>query len=119
MTMSCCCSSTHMRCDACIRSDQVLLDIYVRPEQPVVSYLTPLTGLTAEVVQSQGVPLAQALAALRAVLPRNAVLVGQNILQDVTWLGLREGVDYASVMDLSGDCTLPASPPPITAFIAL
>lgn len=32
---------------------------YVKPDKPVVSYLTPLTGLTAEVLERHGVPLAQ------------------------------------------------------------
>lgn len=66
------------------------------------SYLTPLTGITAADVERRGVPLAQALALLRSALPRNAVLVGQNIMQDVRWLGLSEGTDFASLMDLQG-----------------
>ncbi len=61
----------------------------------MVSYLTPLTGLTAALLEAHGMPLAQALATLRASLPREAVLVGQNIRADVQWLGLREGQDFA------------------------
>jgi hypothetical protein len=34
-------------------------------------------------------PLASAVAVLRQCLPRQAVLVGQNIAQDVQWLQLR------------------------------
>ncbi len=68
----------------------------------MVSYLTPLTGLTAELLAQHGVPLAQALATLRAALPRDAVLVGQNIRADVQWLGLREGEDFRSMLDLAG-----------------
>jgi DNA polymerase III epsilon subunit-like protein len=77
------------------------LNLYVRPERPVASYLTPLTGVTAELLAAQGVPLSQALATLRAALPRNAVLVGQNIAKDVEWLGLVEGVDFGQMVDLA------------------
>ena len=74
----------------------------MRPEQPVASYLTPLTGITRADVEQRGVPLFRALEALRAVLPPTAILVGQNIMQDVRWLGLVEGRDFASLMDLQG-----------------
>ena len=67
-----------------------------------MSYLTPLTGLSAELLAQHGVPLAQALATLRAALPRDAVLVGQNIGADVKWLGLREGEDFRGLLDLQG-----------------
>lgn len=75
---------------------QPILNIYVVPDVPVVSYLTPLTGLTADLLQERGVPLDEALVKLRANLPANSVLVGQNILKDVEWLGLVEGVDFAA-----------------------
>ena len=35
-------------------------------------------------------------------MPKNAVLVGTNIGADVRWLGLKEGEDFASMIDLSG-----------------
>jgi RNA exonuclease 4 len=81
---------------------QVLLDVLVKPEQSVVSYLTALTGLTADLVNSRGIPLATAVQQLKSCLPKTAILVGQNILQDVQWLGLREGSDFQSCMDLAG-----------------
>ena len=82
--------------------ERVLLNIIVKPAAPVVSYLTPLTGLTADVVATRGVPLDAALALLRSVLPRDATLVGQNIGQDVAWLGLKERVDFGGLIDLTG-----------------
>ena len=39
---------------------------------------------------------------LRGALPKSAVLVGTNIRADVQWLGLKEGEDFASMIDLSG-----------------
>jgi RNA exonuclease 4 len=84
------------------QAEEVVLNIYVKPDKPVVSYLTALTGLTAELVEQEGVPVETAVAQLKACLPTTAILVGQNILQDVQWLGLKEGTDYASCMDLAG-----------------
>jgi len=73
----------------------------VQQEQPVLSYITELTGLTKEEMDAHAVPLAEAMAALRANLPPNAIIVGQNILKDVQWLDLLEGQDFASLVDLS------------------
>lgn len=72
-----------------------VLHLLVLPDVPVASYLTPLTGLTAERLQAEGRPLADALGVLRDHLPPQAVLVGQNINKDVEWLGLKEGTDFA------------------------
>ena len=81
-------------------SGQPQLNLYVRPAVPVVSYITPLTGLTAAHIE-HGVPLETALQTLKAHLPKAAVLVGMNILKDVEWLGLQEGVDFGSMVDLA------------------
>lgn len=51
---------------------------------------------------AQGMPLEQAIQYLKMYLPRHAILVGQNIHQDVSWLGLKEGVDFAELRDLTG-----------------
>lgn len=58
--------------------------------------------LTKDLLDARGIPLAQALVLLRSALPKDAVLVGQNIAKDVEWLGLREGVDFSHLMDLTG-----------------
>ena len=50
--------------------------------------------LTAEVIQTQGVSFQQGVQLLRSILPSTAVLVGQNIGQDVQWLQLKEGKDF-------------------------
>jgi DNA polymerase III alpha subunit (gram-positive type) len=82
--------------------EQVRLNLYVVPSQPVVSYLTPLTGITKAILEEKGVPLEEAISTLRAHLPPDAVLVGQNIGKDVEWLNLRQGKDFESMMDLAG-----------------
>lgn len=81
---------------------QLVLDLIVIPAKPVASYLTPLTGLTSEIVAERGMTLGDAMQRLRSVLPKTAVLVGQNILKDVEWLGLEEGIDFQGMIDLAG-----------------
>lgn len=77
--------------------ERVLCNLYVRPDAPVVSYLTPLTGLTPALLAQHGMPLAQAVGMLCQALPPTAILVGQNISKDVQWLGLREGQHFQEV----------------------
>merc|ERR1711871_100438 len=72
---------------------KTVVDIVVKPAEPVVSCLTPLTNLTPEIVDG-GVSLEEGLRRLRQVLPQNAILVGQSIGNDIAWLGLKEGVDF-------------------------
>mmetsp|Transcript_2052 Transcript_2052/g.4190 ORF Transcript_2052/g.4190 Transcript_2052/m.4190 type:complete len:247 (-) Transcript_2052:224-964(-) len=81
-----------------------VLNLYVKPPAGAVvaSYLTPLTGITAETLAQFGLDLTHALGLLRQHLPPSACLVGQNIGKDISWLGLREGVDFASLVDLAG-----------------
>jgi RNA exonuclease 4 len=78
-----------------------VLNIYIKPDVPVVSYLSPITGLSAALIDEKGVPLADALAQLRAALPSNAFLCGQNIAKDIEWLGLKEGTDFVCAIDLA------------------
>lgn len=60
-----------------------------------IYYLHILLGrLTRELLEEQGVPLEEAVRILRQYLPRQSILVGQNIGKDVDWLQLKEGQDY-------------------------
>ena len=79
---------------------RVLLDVYVKPEKPVVSYLTPLSGLTKEKLKN-GISLETALNRLRSLLPSTSILVGQSIRKDVMWCKLKEGTDFRSTEDLA------------------
>lgn len=79
-----------------------IFNVFIKQDVPVVSYINQLTGLTKEIIDEYGLPLAEALAHLRAHLSPNAILVGQSIQKDVQWLQLAEGVDYFSLIDISG-----------------
>lgn len=45
-------------------------------------------------LDGQGIAFEQAVQLVRQYLPRNGILVGQNIGKDVDWLQLREGQDF-------------------------
>mmetsp|Transcript_27973 Transcript_27973/g.85831 ORF Transcript_27973/g.85831 Transcript_27973/m.85831 type:complete len:374 (-) Transcript_27973:311-1432(-) len=78
-----------------------VLNAFVKPTKPVVSYLSPLTGVTKDLVDQRGVSIEEAIASLRAVLPKNAVVVGQNVSQDATWLNISAPNDFASLLDVA------------------
>lgn len=79
-----------------------VFNVLIKQDQPVVSYIHELTGLTKEMLEQYGMPFAEAMVHLRAHLSPNAILVGQSIQKDVQWLQLAEGVDFHSLIDLSG-----------------
>lgn len=72
----------------------------IRPEQKVISYLTPITGVTAEDLEF-GISLAQAISEVKDFLRENAVIVGQKPDGDLIWLDLQKGVDFAVTLDLA------------------
>ena len=58
--------------------------------------------MSKEILDTQGIPLSHALHLLRTMLPKDAILVGQNISKDVEWLGLKYGQDFQELKDLTG-----------------
>jgi hypothetical protein len=81
---------------------EVILNVVVKPSSTIVSYLTPLTGLDKHIMDEKGISIEDAMTQLRQALPKDAVLVGQNIMKDVEWLGLQRGVDFGGMLDLAG-----------------
>jgi len=83
----------------------LLADVIVRPPKDgegVVSYLTPLTGLTSEMcLGDDAKSLQDAVKIITDLLPQNAVIVGQAIGHDVQWLGLTPGKDFGRMVDIS------------------
>mmetsp|Transcript_21887 Transcript_21887/g.69912 ORF Transcript_21887/g.69912 Transcript_21887/m.69912 type:complete len:302 (-) Transcript_21887:45-950(-) len=78
----------------------VLLDRLVRPEVPVLSYLTALTGIEPGELD-KAATLAEVRAELIEKLPANAVLVGQAIKHDIHWLELEQGVHFRDQFDIA------------------
>lgn len=78
-----------------------IFNIVVKPDKEVMSYLTPLTGLTKERVDAEGVSFEEAMTKVRHMLPKESILVGLNIQKDVEWLDLKRGEDFHEIIDLA------------------
>lgn len=79
--------------------ENVLLSKKVKPESPVVSYLTPLTGVHKGDLDD-GARLSDVVRQVKSLLGRDVVLVGQGVESDITRLNLKLGEDYADAVDL-------------------
>ena len=79
--------------------ERTFLNIYVKPDDPVFSYLTPHSSLTKAQLD-EGISLDDASDLIRKYLPTRCRLVGFNTLQAATCAGLRSGVDYEQAVDL-------------------
>ena len=80
-------------------NEEVILKRKVKPEKPIVSYITPLTGLQPGDLDD-GEKLSVVLTDVKALLGPDVVLVGQGLNIDIKWLQLEQGKDYDSVVDL-------------------
>ena len=81
------------------KDERVLLRKTIKPDKPVVSYITPLTGLRKGDLDN-GDRLADVIREVKLLLGPNIVLVGQGIVSDIEWLELRKGTDYQDTVDL-------------------
>ncbi len=68
--------------------EKTLLTKMVKPEKPVVSYFTPLTGVR-EGDLDNGEALSDVIAQVKAILGPDVILVGQNI-QSIDWNSSKE-----------------------------
>lgn len=81
-------------------SERVLFSAFVKPTKPVVSYLTPITGISASDLAG-ALPRGEALQAVQQLLGPDVLLVGQSLQADVDWLCLVKGTHYHSLHDLA------------------
>jgi len=80
----------------------LLFHTYIKPSEYIVSYLTPYIGLEhGDLDRLKPISLRQALQRLKALLPKNAILVGQCPEGDVVWTGLNKGLDFVDTVDLA------------------
>jgi len=78
----------------------VLFQAVIKPNVPVLSYLTPITGYKAEDLEC-GMRLEEAQRLLKSKFPSDAVLIGQHPDGDIEWMQLQRGRDYACSFDIS------------------
>ena len=75
-------------------------NVFVKPEQDIISYIEPLTSLNKELLDKYGYPLDKAINIIKSELPTNAVIIGQNITMDLQWLQLKHNEDFKTFIDL-------------------
>merc|ERR1740139_1079805 len=76
-------------------NSQVVVDEIINLEDDhVVSYLTPLTGLTKELCSKERRSLLEVVDIVKQALPEDAVLVGQSIEHDIDF---RESIDISHI----------------------
>ena len=81
------------------KDEKVLLKAKVKQDNPVFSYLTPLTGLHRGDLDD-GEQLDDVIRQVKALFGPDVVLVGQGIPSDIKWLKLEEKRDFESSVDL-------------------
>jgi len=79
----------------------IVRNIYVKPETPVVSYLTPVTGIDKETIVKYGIHLREGTNILKEALSPDVVLVGHCPGPDIEVLGLEKGKHYRTILDLN------------------
>ena len=82
------------------QDEHLLLKRKVRPSGKVENYLTPLTGLRPGDLDGAP-PLEEVRREVVALLGPSMVLVGQGIANDIGWLDLVEGRDFAYSVNLA------------------
>merc|ERR1712061_313384 len=81
---------------------RTLMHTLIKPTRPVVSYLTPFTGVRrGDLEGDRAISLARAVNELKQHLPSRSVLVGQNPEGDAEWMCLSRGQDFQGFVDLS------------------
>ena len=81
------------------RKEKIILTKKIKPEQPVISYLTPLTGLTKRDFEQEK-NLTSVMSTVKPIFGPDVVLIGQKVSADINKLQLQRGIDYISYVNL-------------------
>ena len=79
-------------------NEETIFFEYVKPDVPVASPMTLLTGITRKDLESAR-PLSEVMVDFRKLLGDQCTLIGHGIKSDLEWLGLTKGVDYVNTQD--------------------
>ncbi len=85
------------------QNEEVLVHSIIKPNEPIVSYLTPLTGVSERDVRDAR-SLAEVVGDIRSVLRACnplPLLVGSGVDNDIHWLGLVKGEDFSDAVDIA------------------
>lgn len=82
------------------QSSEIIRNLYIKPEENVVSYLEKCTSLSEELVNKYGLKKDKAVQLILEALPDNAILVGHCPEKDLEALGLEKGKHFKELFDL-------------------
>lgn len=82
-----------------------IYETFVLPETPIVNYLTPYSGITAEMLASVTKTLRDVQKDLRELFPSDAILVGQSLNCDLFVMKMMHPyvIDTSLIYNISGD----------------
>ncbi|GAB0093162.1 uncharacterized protein DMENIID0001_082340 [Sergentomyia squamirostris] len=77
----------------------------VMPPNPIVDYLTPYSGITAEMMKEARKTVPDVQREIRELLPADAILVGQSLNVDLNAMGMMHPyvIDTSIIYNLTGD----------------
>ena len=80
--------------------ENILLEKKIKPDSPIVSYLTPLTGIRdGDLDRAESIQ--EVITQVKSLLGPDVTLVGHALTRAIKWLKLEEGKDYGSVKEFS------------------
>ena len=81
------------------RNGKVLLSDRIKPEKKILSYLTPITGVDKDAINTAG-PLSSVLPKVKSILGPDVVLISQKT-HELESLQLEKSVHYIGCVDLT------------------
>ncbi|XP_059620260.1 uncharacterized protein LOC132264171 [Phlebotomus argentipes] len=84
---------------------KTVYETLVKPPNPIIDYLTPYSGITADLMKGVTKTVQEVQQEIRELLPADAILVGQSLNMDLNAMGLMHPyvIDTSVIYNLSGD----------------
>ncbi|XP_055700616.1 RNA exonuclease 5 [Phlebotomus papatasi] len=84
---------------------KTVYETLVKPANPIIDYLTPYSGITADLMKDVTKTAEEVQQEIRELLPADAILVGQSLNMDLNALGMMHPyvIDTSVIYNITGD----------------